>query len=235
MKTLDTQWFRQHGNLVSYLAALVVFLTFVSREGLSEHWGHVADTIDTATYMYGLRTQLENIEGEVKHLRRHFDEGQSKEMSPDSSWEDVRTAIVANMASDKNQRLDDIRAEMETIRLLTEVLPSSDENNRDLEHVGSELVRLDFEQEDALKAMYQAKDFHNLQTLLQAREKELDALELAADKLSRMALGKAQFLRQTNNRYSRYSWWISVAFLVVGSSLGLLAQHYGLPSPNGSD
>lgn len=60
---------RRHSHLLPYLGALIVFLTFVIKEGLGEHWRRFAETIDAAQYRYSARIQMRNMTQSLEEIR----------------------------------------------------------------------------------------------------------------------------------------------------------------------
>jgi len=54
----------KHGHLLIYAGALIVFLTFVFKEGLGEGWRHLAEAVDSAQYAYSVRTEIKASDAE---------------------------------------------------------------------------------------------------------------------------------------------------------------------------
>ena len=59
---------RANSHLLVVVGALIVFLTFVIKEGLREHWKGTADAIETAEYFYPLMAQTAEIRQEVRKV-----------------------------------------------------------------------------------------------------------------------------------------------------------------------
>jgi hypothetical protein len=61
LKNRFKHFFKDPKHLFPFVGALIVFLTFVMKEGLWEHWRETAQTLDTAQYMYELQQQSSTI------------------------------------------------------------------------------------------------------------------------------------------------------------------------------
>ncbi len=61
---------RRHGRLLPYLGALIVFLTFVVKEGLGEHWRRFAETIDSAQNRYSAQVDARNMREYLEDIRQ---------------------------------------------------------------------------------------------------------------------------------------------------------------------
>ena len=57
---------RTRSHVLVVVGALIVFLTFVIKEGLREHWKGNADAIETAEYFYPLLAQSAEIKKELR-------------------------------------------------------------------------------------------------------------------------------------------------------------------------
>lgn len=58
-RTIIKRFLRKHSHLLGYTGALVVFLTFVVKEGLGESWRRLAEAIDSAQYAYSVRREIQ--------------------------------------------------------------------------------------------------------------------------------------------------------------------------------
>jgi hypothetical protein len=49
-----SSFIKRHNRLLSFIGALIVFVTFIVKDNLREHWKGTADAIDMAQYMYAI-------------------------------------------------------------------------------------------------------------------------------------------------------------------------------------
>jgi hypothetical protein len=49
---------KRQTHLLIFAGALIVFSTFIVKEGLRDYWRETAEAIDTAQYIYSLKTKL---------------------------------------------------------------------------------------------------------------------------------------------------------------------------------
>jgi hypothetical protein len=59
-------WSKKHAHLLVFFGALVVFLTFVVKEGIGEHFRAVADAIDRARELYSIRTEIRSASEDLR-------------------------------------------------------------------------------------------------------------------------------------------------------------------------
>lgn len=55
MKPTLEAWCKKNSHSLIFSGALIVFLTFIIKEGLGEYWRETAGKIDMAQYVYGIR------------------------------------------------------------------------------------------------------------------------------------------------------------------------------------
>jgi len=60
---------RKHSHMFVFFGALIVFLTFVAKEGLANRWEHNAEMINRARDMFALRSGIRYLAGQVKEVR----------------------------------------------------------------------------------------------------------------------------------------------------------------------
>ena len=68
MANLKSNFLQRHSTLFVFAGALIVFLTFVVKEGLRDEWQHTATAIETAQYIYEIQDQQSSSKEEVKQL-----------------------------------------------------------------------------------------------------------------------------------------------------------------------
>jgi len=56
IKTDNASWLKRHSRLLSLVGALVVFVTFVAKEGIREHMKEVTDSIEGAENVFLAQT-----------------------------------------------------------------------------------------------------------------------------------------------------------------------------------
>lgn len=113
---------RAHSHLLVVVGALIVFLTFVIKEGVGEHWRGTAEAIETAEYFYPLLTQTAEIKKEVKKV----EDQQRKTADPASA--NLLThfslfKIDTDVLSDELNHLNDLEMSAANRRVLIDVLP----------------------------------------------------------------------------------------------------------------
>lgn len=68
---------RRHGRVLPYLGALIVFLTFVTKEGLGEHWRRFAEAIDAAQNRYSAQVDAQYLRQYLEEIRQQSFKGEN--------------------------------------------------------------------------------------------------------------------------------------------------------------
>src|ERR1700722_16744485 len=115
-------FFKQHARLLAFIGAIIVFATFVVKENLEEGWRHVADVIDTAQYMYGIRSdtrrglnRLSELRIQLMHIHDIVDKGAVRTHDPQT--ETYLSSFLACSLS-----VDDNNVDLMTINILIKTL-----------------------------------------------------------------------------------------------------------------
>jgi len=64
------RFLKKHNHILTYLGALIVFSTFIVKEGLREHWQDVAEAIERVRYIYTLRSDISGNTSNTSRLMR---------------------------------------------------------------------------------------------------------------------------------------------------------------------
>jgi hypothetical protein len=219
------KWSRKHAHQLVFFGAFIVFATYVTREGLSEHWKSTAEAMSNARLLYtvGLVSRrLGNGLGELQRSIRDI----NKTTSQRFSWE-----VILNL--DKQRAFDrcvSAGVAIEEMQLLTEALPQGHQNLKALEDLRKQKGDLEKELLD-----YQSK-FPRLSKMTVALAEQSTLLTDHSNNLA-MRTGllesdvrkEAEIVQKRNDRYLRIASWISAGLFVLGWGLGLLGKLYGVP------
>jgi len=242
---------RTRSHVLVVVGALIVFLTFVIKEGLREHWKGTADAIETAEYFYPLLAQS----AEIKKELRTVEDQHSKSADPHSA-EMLRHFSLFRMDEEfltsQEETLEDLEISAANRRILIDVLPGGDPLRQEADRLDSQLAKLKttlyaVDQEMAnvnynetlaerghpLDEDQRAEEFNKSEPHMGAEVKEsynaLTSTGLASSTLNKDVLEYAKAIRARNAHYSAYAWWISAFLFALGWSLGLIGKLYGVP------
>jgi hypothetical protein len=247
MRQKFEMWCKKHAHLLVFFGALIVFLTFVVKEGIGEHFRAVADAIDRARDFYSIRTEIRSASDDLK-----FELGNGGLMAKRMS-----DAAIYQMGLRKShEELYGIDSAIAIIRVLSDSLPNDKLREKsfaifkqDRENAGHEVeATFPFGShnmktfEEHPKWIYQPRhpdspDTGPVATLNNSRPMALASslfnFKADVDEFSSEVFDQAEIIRQKNERLSRWAWRISATLFTIGWGLGLVGKIYGLDGVGG--
>jgi hypothetical protein len=241
------KWCKKHSHLLVFIGAIIVFLTFVIKEGLGERWKETADAINLAKYFYAVTDDATVLERSVGHVQELMNKGfQVDHPTP--------TAIALLQAqvrvTARREMRDRIERNVHQINILADKLPKDDAVHNaittlttELESVSSKIKTL----EDAtLNGTYKgspiivvsngdAELIPELEELHKDTFLWLVGANGTANRLVADVLRDAEETQRRNERHSVEAWWISAFLFALGWGLGLVGKLYGVPEAAGGD
>ncbi len=213
---------RRHSQLLTYVGALIVFTTFVIKEGLGDSWRHISESIERATYFYSLSKDIGSVEDNVVAAvnDRKTPTGAGADFEKRRSNNIVTLSLLATSYR-----------EATSISLLLEQLSQSQEYSEKLRNIVKEITALeqeinemnwkdsgDLSRADHGALLQRQKDHYEKATILGRTTSDI------VTKITNMASER----RRLNTRRSKYAWWISSSLYALGWFLGLLGKVYGV-------
>jgi hypothetical protein len=233
---------RKHSRLLTLLGALIVFTTFVVKEGMREHLKSVVDSLELADGIFALREdnainhsaiiEVRQIAGSISSRLR--EKPRSQEIMGAFVLADERTYLVTD-------RLTRIEESIRNIRQLVGVLPRDPDLSGKLSSHEETLKKLSGE-DDSLKWPMNNFLMASLSSNVEEQRKATDAmgvriydlksqtenLEKAVAALASHALNVSETFRDSTERsYKRYS-IASYILYAIGWAFGLVGRLSGL-------
>lgn len=235
-------WCKKNSHLLIFSGALIVFLTFVIKEGLGEYWRETAGKIDMAQYVYGIRRDTSNPESRNSTIRSIVADYRAELKEEHLPTGQAYKAMALKLER-KDRLLMDVGQTIMNIRIVAETLPNSDEYAKEIE----ELDRKAMQSGIAILRVFgtlpgdkpgETKPSSHDDYVEAVKEQGVAVDQIAAkvDDLSEKEtalviriLRDAQSIRKSHDNYSRWAWWISALLFAIGWGLGLLGKLYGVP------
>src|SRR4029077_14868373 len=232
---------KRHGRLLGFVGALIVFVTFILKEGLREHWKDLADALNSAQYVYSIRIDTSASNSTLHYMRKQIDDLRALVLSngklPSLQSLPAGEIIMENMGR-LEMLVDTVEASLANIEVLVDKLPQQDTNRERLHTLNKELVEVRkgssnvvglVTPTDLPKDPKKAKAAFNLLLDRAAQEESVvgdraETLDSDAKKLVSDVLEDAKPTRDRNSRYSDDAWWISATLYSIGWGLGLIAR-----------
>jgi hypothetical protein len=220
---------QKHSHWLVFFGALIVFMTFVVKEGLRERWKDTADAIDRAQHAY--------LDSESDHATFDMLDGMRTELhqlrvrlAPNGPYEQEIEADSADDQASSGSLLSSSETTLANLDTLAQSVTLSDA-------IKKRMSDLHDRARDYREEVNQLRNVKPPQPL--TREyvgKQMDAnvdgakLALATTELSGDALHEAETVREKNAVYAKYAWWISAGLFALGWGLGLLGKIKGVPT-----
>ena len=232
---------KKHAHLLVFVGALIVFLTFIIKDGFRERWKETAETIDRAQYLYTIRDDIRQVKIGPSDLGSYERRPGDPLLRPldayNSFWIELR-ATQNILTKDE--------VSLANIVILVVTLPEDDPNRHeaanihdDLNSLRSQVLAAETAAMGKLPYLVDPNPKQKQDVLAAAGEQGWIAasnrLDLRVQKLAIVVLHKAEELRRENDYYSNRAWWISALLFGLGLGLGLLGKVYGVPEAAGSE
>jgi hypothetical protein len=205
-------WLKGHRHLVTFIGALIIFLTFVVKEGLREELRVRELGIERAVENFYLRLDINNVSNHVIELEQLIDESHPAK-DPTRSNYLKRFSLGAKSAS--------LRSDLHNSAVLLMNLPDQDQQTLAPTYVAlnSDITRFD-EEVSRLGDAQAASREKGLSETYDSLFKRLSDLEARANEAAE------KLVRNGKARYEIYN-WISYCLYTLGWGLGLLGRFVG--------
>lgn len=233
--------FRKHNRLLTFVGALVVFITFIVKEGLQEHLKSVNDSLTFGNNIFTLkqdnartRTEINTLQLAIKNIREF--QNSNKPYDPYTSA--LAVILENNVAGQTLRRVLD---SLSTIRQMADLVPDASNLRKQSVELGalcSQLLAREAELgQTALNMTAYFIENRNKEKLpgdvqlaamnVGTLSLQAVALEQKADDLATRVLAASKaYLERTETAYSRYS-YLSYVLYTLGWGLGLAGRLYG--------
>jgi hypothetical protein len=222
----------RHNRFFTFAGAVIVFFTFVIKDGLHERWKSQAGSLDMAQYFYAVRhdttsanADLGYLRGELAKLKQIVVQGGSL---PLANGDDLMLQNIGRLSG----LADDVDASLSNLDILMGKLANQQNNEAELKGLDTRLGKL---RNDLSQLVYQVTKGAGSDRSDIAVQKEGAVVGFAVD-LQRdseafvtKVLKQAEETRKRNERKTEYSWWISAVLYGIGWGLGLVARLFHIP------
>ncbi len=214
---------QRHHHLVTFVGAVIVFLTFVARDGIREQLKDFVASLDTAENMFVLREGNQFTESRIAELTRNFKvffEESHKSKSDDEWFEeklDNELQLVQVDLVELANRINNVE------RILGKAPNHQDE--QDLRPLKEELN----DAYDKWSGFYKVHDA-GPQSILDLRNLDLVVAELSLNitHLEGRMLNHARERKAVKEEHYKWATWASYFFYTLGLGLGLIGRVYGV-------
>lgn len=229
-------FFRRHARTLSFFGALIVFSTFIVREGIREHLKNLSDSINFAENIFLIRMDTNEVPVflayENSRIGRLQDASmpQSKGM-PGPALSDMRDDVdlmVANTARTNASRDNIVRA--------VEILGTDDEVRSTMDQIKNEVATINSRSDYVHSAAVTANnsgtsDKERIKQIIgKANEVSGECTKLrhdTIDTLGRKIIDSAEARRQEYQHFYEQATWLSYCLYTLGWALALVGRLSG--------
>src|SRR5579862_7929274 len=232
-------FFKRHAHLLVFFGALIVFLTFIVKEGLHERWKEDADAIEMAQYVFEIKTHT----AELLQARpdRLHPGNLNEEIAKAMNRSNVEEGIDLVMSVERQR--ENTGARIGAAKILANVLDSKDQDREYVTKLRLESYAISQEatrlwnkaftiRTDKPMKYEEAQQFENE---AQANFDALYNLDGQLRSVQSRLYSNAENVKSRHRMYATWTFWISAFLFVVGWSLGLLGKLYGVPDAAGGE
>lgn len=235
---------KKHGRFMAAVGVLIMFATFVVRDGLSEMWKNQADVISTAQVLFATQENRQAL-ARIQDLLEKGGPTRARAGSFDAASADALMDAGRYM-----QQIVTYNFEASNVKMLIHRLP---DNKTDMGAYKNIMSRYTGYKKFVINTGKEIRQFMDQGTLINddpdmARHMDerltyLDGrmsaryeragyfIERSWNRLADKVARQSEILRRKAERDSRDAWLFAAAFYAIGSALTLVGQMYGQPPP----
>jgi hypothetical protein len=153
----------KHESWLTFAGAFIVFITFVVKEGLREHWQATADALNAARYTFELKKQSSETRADIEELRHYV---QTRKSLTESIAENIPAGVSGFEYESPtfftwfDEKLAGARDMLEDASIIADKLPRDDDEAQKVSALRAEIPKAKKEASEIHQAA-QAIDFLN--------------------------------------------------------------------------
>lgn len=229
------RFIRRHSRILIFIGAIVVFFTFVIREGFREYLKDLVDSIETARSMLTVERENQLMSQRLAEIYRANSEAFAYLRDPPPpNWPRYKPRItvstIASLWQSTFDTLNRLKDETETSEHFFEVAPHEKKYDLELSELRCRYDDLSQSYKDfrpAGSTTPQSELMPNFWQISSLAHKGWD-LEDEVQKLIAVVLDESIIKKKTDERYFKIATWFSYGLYAFGSGLGLIGKIYGV-------
>jgi hypothetical protein len=222
-KSLGTR-LREHDRLLTIAGAALLFVTFVVKEGIKEHWKELSDSVQNADNLFVIRSDARRL-GQlvVEEGRNGPNDSPPIPQFHSSGTNDV--IVLDQLIETSTVDLRQARARIDDVVGLMEELPVDEFRAKLFHEVVSELEHRE-DQETAPLAFFRKKNHHTIQPRTNYEIFTDVRFTRRLDELERGVVDQAKALRDQSRSNYGVAKWVSYFLYSVALILAVVGKLY---------
>ena len=216
----------QHRRLVTFIGALIVFVTFIVKDGLREQLKDLVSSIDSAESVFAIRNDATTTAMWLQRLQEQVDWIAEKIKLKATSYSGDMVERTHSSLEIINEVHESLGVSLDNISKLVEKVPGQKQSIQKVEEIKKRLQELR-DQHDVLVQIFTREPMGviwKLAPLLSETQKTSDDTRL----LARQVLATAVTARKQREEVVGVATWASYVLYTLGWSLGLAGRLYGV-------
>jgi hypothetical protein len=233
---------KRHSRLISFLGALIVFITFVVKDGLADRWKEQASALDTAEAAYSIWSDLSDIRLTVDMIQNNARAAEEVPHYSDNSMTNQRYWLLYREGVKLDRVMLALKEQMSKLDELLEKFPHGHEDEvalsrfqEDYQALTKRMGVLDDLMDLAL-AMDDGKQLPDVLGQEQKKSKvphrlvtDLNYFSERINGVQERVLAEAKVARKRNETWATRAWWIAAALYTLGWGLAVVGRLYDVP------
>lgn len=239
-------FFKRHGRLFSFTGAVIVFSTFVVKEGLAERWSEEARALDLAEYVYLIREDtLKSLDYSIQ-VHNEALLRSNHAVGLDFLTEPYFDMYVAADASELNElyslgiALDNISTLLEKVSRLSPAqidvtkLQERVQNRRKLLsneylfHLRLQAAAKQGKSKDELRGIWDDEETQHPDEFAPNQD-HVGRISDDCRQLFSKVVGEVEEERKSSDRRSSWAWWIAAGLYALGWGLAVIGRVFSVP------
>jgi hypothetical protein len=226
-------FFGKHRRLVTFIGALIVFVTFVIKDGLREQLKDLVSSIDSAESVFAIRNDTATTAMWLQRLQEQVDWIAEKIKLKGTSYSGDMVERMHSSLEIINEVHESLDVSLGNISQLLEKVPGQQQNEKKHKEIEDRLRDLR-EQREALLMIFTREPMSILwkiaPLLSETQKASDDTRQFAKD-----VLAEATKERKQRERVVNATTWTSYVLYTLGWGLGLAGRVYGVDGVEGAD
>lgn len=226
-------FFVKHRRLMTFTGALIVFVTFVVKDGLREQLKDLVSSIDSAENVFAIRNDTATTATWLQRLQEQVDWIAEKIKLKGTSYSGDMVERMHSSFEITNEMHESLAVSLDNISQLLEKVPGQQQNEKKHKEIEDRLRDLR-EQREALLTIFTREPMSilwKIAPLLNETEKASDdTRQLAKD-----VLAEAAKERKQREKIVNVTTWTSYVLYILGWGLGLAGRVYGVGGIEGGE
>jgi hypothetical protein len=238
---------RKHHRLLTFIGALIVFVTFVVKEGLRDHLKDLISSIDATENVFLVRQDEHTVLLRLRQIKHRLLDCEAKKRKGRGATREMLLGFAREDVSAAEETEENLLSALDNITRLLDKLPPEADTRASLETIKRNMETSRTRHKDFITfinndgvitnedSANQDRIAADMGRLMEGQTLENFGLYQDALDLAKVVLDKAQMVSKKKESLFNFYSWVSYCLYVIGWGVGLAAHIGGLERVGGGD